>query len=84
VQYDVTTFTGNYYNNTSKFALPPLPGVMPWWGSSSLASQMLPHLMLAMAFFKPFIRQVVMLQEVSSVLLMDLDPSIFRRTMIYM
>ena len=39
VQYDVTTFTGSYSANTSKFALPPAPGVMPWWGSQSLASQ---------------------------------------------
>ena len=39
VQYDVTTFTGSYDANTSKFALPPAPGVMPWWGVSSLASQ---------------------------------------------
>jgi len=39
VQYDVTTFTGSYNDNTSKFALPPAPGVMPWWGSESLASQ---------------------------------------------
>jgi hypothetical protein len=39
VQYDVTTFTGSYDANTSKFALPPAPGVMPWWGSESLASQ---------------------------------------------
>jgi hypothetical protein len=46
--------------------------------------ELLPQLMLAMAFFKPFIRQMVMLKEVSSVQLMDLDPSIFRRTMIYM
>jgi len=36
VQYDVTTFTGTYNANTSKFALPP-GGVMPWWGSQALA-----------------------------------------------
>jgi hypothetical protein len=39
VQYDVTTFTGTYNANTSKFATPANSGVMPWWGSSSLASQ---------------------------------------------
>ena len=39
VQYDVTTFTGSYDANTSKFALPPAPGVMPWWANQSLASQ---------------------------------------------
>jgi hypothetical protein len=39
VQYDVTTFNGSYNDNTSKFALPPAPGVMPWWGSQSLAQQ---------------------------------------------
>ena len=37
VQYDVTTFTGTYNDNTSKFALPP-GGVMPWWGSQALAN----------------------------------------------
>lgn len=39
LQYDVTTFTGSYNGNTSKFAQPPAPGVMPWWGSQGLASQ---------------------------------------------
>ena len=39
VQYDVTTFTGTYNANTSKFALPPAPGVMPWWGSLSTVNQ---------------------------------------------
>jgi hypothetical protein len=39
LQYDVTTFTGSYNDNTSKFALPPAPGVMPWWGSQPLAQQ---------------------------------------------
>ena len=34
VQYDVTTFTGTYSANTSKFALPANGGVMPWWGDS--------------------------------------------------
>jgi hypothetical protein len=37
VQYNVTTFTGTYNANTSKFALPP-GGVMPWWGSQALAN----------------------------------------------
>ena len=36
VQYDVTTFTGSYNDNSSKFALPPAPGVMPWWGSQAI------------------------------------------------
>ena len=39
VQYDVTTFTGTYSANTSKFALPANGGVMPWWGSFTLANQ---------------------------------------------
>ena len=39
VQYDVTTFTGSYNDNTSKFTLPPEPGEMPWWGSDALALQ---------------------------------------------
>jgi hypothetical protein len=37
LEYDVTYFTGNYNNNQNKFGLPPAPGVMPWWGSSSTA-----------------------------------------------
>jgi hypothetical protein len=38
LQYDVTTFTGSYNANSSKFATPANGGVMPWWGSSSAAS----------------------------------------------
>ncbi len=30
-QYDVTTFTGTYSDNISKFALPANGGVMPWF-----------------------------------------------------
>ncbi len=38
--WDVTTSTGNYNNNKTKFALPSSPGgVMPWWGSERLSSQ---------------------------------------------
>ena len=37
VQYDVTTFTGSYDGNISKFSPPPAPGVMPWWNNSNLA-----------------------------------------------
>jgi hypothetical protein len=38
--YDVTTFAGSYNTtqNRSKFALPSEGGVMPWWGSESLAN----------------------------------------------
>ena len=39
VQYDVTTFTGSYDADTSKFETAANGGVMPWWGSDSLASQ---------------------------------------------
>jgi hypothetical protein len=39
VQYDVTTFTGTYNDNGSKFALPANGGVMPWWGNSLTANQ---------------------------------------------
>ena len=42
VQYDVTTFTGTYELNASKFATPANGGVMPWWeggGSGTLAGQ---------------------------------------------
>jgi len=34
VQYDVTTFTGSYDANTSKFATAANGGAMPWWGGS--------------------------------------------------
>jgi hypothetical protein len=38
--FDVNTFTGshNTTQNRSKFALPSEGGVMPWWGSESLAN----------------------------------------------
>jgi hypothetical protein len=36
VQYDVTTFTGSYNSSTSNFSASGA-GVMPWYGSSSLA-----------------------------------------------
>ena len=39
LKYDVTTFNGTYNANTSQFATAANGGVMPWWGSSSLASQ---------------------------------------------
>ncbi|MEI6616142.1 MAG: hypothetical protein WCL59_06140 [Cyanobium sp. ELA507] len=35
--WDVTTFTGSYDDNTTKFAQLPAPGVMPWWGSQTAA-----------------------------------------------
>ena len=35
--WDVTTFTGTYNDNPSKFATAANGGVMPWWGNSSLA-----------------------------------------------
>jgi len=31
--WDVTTFTGTYNDNTSKFETPANGGVMPWWGN---------------------------------------------------
>jgi len=34
VQYDVTTFTGTYNDNTSKFETAANDGVMPWWEST--------------------------------------------------
>jgi hypothetical protein len=37
VNYDVTTFTGSYDDNASKFATAANGGVMPWYGSASLA-----------------------------------------------
>ena len=38
LQYDVTTFTGSYTDNASKFSTPPAPGVMPWWNNGNLAT----------------------------------------------
>jgi hypothetical protein len=35
IQYDVTTFTGDYNSNSSKFATPANGGEMPWWGSGA-------------------------------------------------
>jgi hypothetical protein len=37
--YAVSTFTGSYSTNASKFALPANGGQMPWWGNQSLATQ---------------------------------------------
>jgi hypothetical protein len=38
--WDVTTFTGSYNDNKSKFAQTSAPGgVMPWWGNSFLATE---------------------------------------------
>ena len=37
VQYDVTTFTGTYADNISKFRTPANGGAMPWWGSEPTA-----------------------------------------------
>lgn len=37
VQYDVTTFTGSYNANSSKFNTAANGGVMPWWGDGTLA-----------------------------------------------
>ena len=42
--YDVTTFTGSFNDNLSKFATPANGGVMPWWttgpeGTSATAAQ---------------------------------------------
>jgi hypothetical protein len=39
LDYDVTTFTGSYNDNASKFATAANAGVMPWWGNSSLATE---------------------------------------------
>jgi hypothetical protein len=39
--WDVTTFTGSYNANSSKFATAANGGVMPWWGDRSLAQSFL-------------------------------------------
>jgi len=38
VQYDVTTFTGTYNDNISKFETAANGGVMPWWGDYDLGA----------------------------------------------
>jgi hypothetical protein len=38
VQYDVTTFTGSYDDNASKFKQPVDGGQMPWWTSTGNAT----------------------------------------------
>jgi hypothetical protein len=35
--WDVTTFAGGYYENSSKFETPANGGVMPWWNNINLA-----------------------------------------------
>ena len=37
--WDVTTFAGSYNELTGKFAQPPAPGLMPWWGSRDTAHE---------------------------------------------
>ena len=37
--YAVTTFTGSYNANTSKFATAANGGVMPWWGDEALVNE---------------------------------------------
>jgi len=37
--WDMTTFTGAYNGNTAKFQTAANGGVMPWWGSESLAGE---------------------------------------------
>jgi hypothetical protein len=37
-QWDVTTFTGSYNDNISKFETPTNGGVMPWWGQVTEAA----------------------------------------------
>jgi hypothetical protein len=38
-QWNVTTFTGTYNDNASKFNTSANSGVMPWWGSLVVAGQ---------------------------------------------
>jgi len=37
--YNVTTFSGSYNDNTAKFNLPAAGGVMPWWSNGTVAAQ---------------------------------------------
>jgi hypothetical protein len=43
LEFDVTTFTGSYYDNKAKFALPSA-GLMPWW-ESEINGQLLARLL---------------------------------------
>ena len=48
--WNVTTFQGSYDANSAKFATPPAPGRMPWWGSTALARQFAAVVMDAFGF----------------------------------
>ena len=37
-QYNITYFQGDYNSNIAKFETPANNGLMPWWGSESLAT----------------------------------------------
>lgn len=51
--YDVTTFSGSYNANLSKFATPANGGVMPWWGNDTLALQFTTTIAASLGFPNP-------------------------------
>ncbi len=65
VQYDVTTFTGTYNANTSKFNLTADGGQMPWWSSSTSNSAAINFATAVGNFFGPNIYYVYYDREAS-------------------
>ena len=65
--YDVTTFTGSYNANKSKFNLPSAGGLMPWWGSDTTSQAFAPPLAQRLVFqtLKELETQVYILLGVS-------------------
>ncbi|MBM5818327.1 MAG: hypothetical protein FJ083_17700 [Cyanobacteria bacterium K_Offshore_surface_m2_239] len=51
--YDVTTFSGSYNDNSSLFATPANGGVMPWWGNQTLATQFATTIAASLGFPNP-------------------------------
>jgi hypothetical protein len=51
--WDVTTFTGTYNDNPSKFATAANGGVMPWWGNSSLANDFASVVLSSLGYWNP-------------------------------
>lgn len=52
-KWSVTTFTGTYTANSTKFATPPAPGKMPWFGNQSLAETFATAVGSALGFPNP-------------------------------
>ena len=75
--YDVTTFSGDYNNNISKFEIAANGGEMPWWGNSTTAEAFasavgtglgVPNSLVAGPYFANATIPTVLAQAYSSVL----------------